>query len=420
MEGRGTTGEWRRVLLYFGGMMGPLGTFVMLPMIPELRSTFSVTTGQIGWALWCYLVPFAGLLLVSGTIADRWGRARVLRPAVALYAVATLGCAIAPTYVWFLVARVAQGSMNAFITPLLLAMLTETAPTGRVGRVVGRYAAFQALGQLSAPMLGGIGADTNWRLAYVATAAVGALIALLLPKASTPDEPATASTPISPPQLRTLMRRSTLLVAATAMLAALGPVGARILVALSGRDVIGLTGSQVGVLLFAGGGCRRHGSGAVMGHRAGPLGGAAGSHNRHRHMLGTGGSAARGTVDVAACMCLVRRGRSHPGHRGQLPVACFDCSARQPGGRALIHAVTSVQRSRHRFDRVASGVRDQPDGGVPRVGRGWRSRCRGRTGQPAGHQRPGLNRPSRPIPAASCYACRRCCHTRSGVQGSST
>ena len=287
MEGRGTTGEWRRVLLYFGGMMGPLGTFVMLPMIPELRTTFSVTTGQIGWALWCYLVPFAGLLLVSGTIADRWGRTRVLRPAVALYAVATLGCAIAPTYVWFLVARVAQGSMNAFITPLLLAMLTETAPTGRVGRVVGRYAAFQALGQLSAPMLGGIGADTNWRLAYVATAAVGALIALLLPKASTPDEPATSSTPISPPQLRTLMRRSTLLVAATAMLAALGPVGARILVALSGRDVIGLTGSQVGVLLFAGG---------VAGMAAAPLWGI---------VLDRLGGRRAATIAIATCSGLV-------------------------------------------------------------------------------------------------------------------
>ncbi len=287
MEGRGTTGEWRRVLLYFGGMMGPLGTFVMLPMIPELRLTFSVTTGQIGWALWCYLVPFAGLLLVSGTIADRWGRARVLRPAVALYAVATLGCAIAPTYVWFLVARVAQGSMNAFITPLLLAMLTETAPTGRVGRVVGRYAAFQALGQLSAPMLGGIGADTNWRLPYVATAAVGALIALLLPKASTSDEPATSSAPITPPQLRTLMRRSTLLVAATAMLAALGPVGARILVALSGRDVIGLTGSQVGVLLFAGG---------VAGMAAAPLWGI---------VLDRLGGRRAATIAIVTCSALV-------------------------------------------------------------------------------------------------------------------
>ncbi|WP_420438275.1 MFS transporter [Candidatus Poriferisodalis sp.] len=267
MKRRGTTGEWRRVLLYFGGMMGPLGTFVMLPMIPELRLTFSVTTGQIGWALWCYLVPFAGLLLVSGTIADRWGRARVLRPAVALYAVATLGCAIAPGYLWFLAARVGQGSMNAFITPLLLAMLTETASADRVGRVVGRYAAFQALGQLSAPLLGGIGADTNWRLAYVVTAAVGALIALLLPKSPStksespnmsakvpsPSDAITSLAPIPPPRLRTLMRLPTLLVATTALLAALGPVGASILVALSGRDVIGLTGSQVGVLLLGGG-----------------------------------------------------------------------------------------------------------------------------------------------------------------------
>ena len=111
MEGRGTTGEWRRVLLYFGGMMGPLGTFVMLPMIPELRSTFSVTTGQIGWALWCYLVPFAGLLLVRHD-ADRWAAPGNCASAGRALCSGDLGYAIAPTYVWFLVARVAQGSMK--------------------------------------------------------------------------------------------------------------------------------------------------------------------------------------------------------------------------------------------------------------------------------------------------------------------
>lgn len=253
MGGTAVNGEWRRTLLYIGGMMGPLGTFVMLPMIPELREAFSITTSQIGWALNVYLVPFAGLLLVSGTLGDRWGRIRTLRTAVALYAVATLGCALAPNYAWFLVARAGQGAMNAFITPLLLATLTETAPAGRVGRIVGRYAACQALGQLSAPMLGGIGADTNWRLAYVATAAIGALIATLLPPARGDAEPVTPLTPVSTPQLRSLLRRPTLLIAATALLSALGPIGARILVALSGRDTIGLTGSQVGALLLAGG-----------------------------------------------------------------------------------------------------------------------------------------------------------------------
>ena len=246
-------GEWRRTLLYLGGMMGPLGTFVMLPMIPELRDTFSVSTSQIGWALNVYLVPFAGLLLVSGTLGDKWGRARTLRAAVALYATATLGCALAPNYAWFLVARAGQGAMNAFITPLLLATLTETAPTGGVGRIVGRYAACQALGQLSAPMLGGIGADTNWRLAYVATAAVGVAIALLLPATASDGPPGVRTAASSPPRFQSLMRRPTLLVAATALLTALGPIGARILVSLSGRDVVGLSGSAVGVLLFAGG-----------------------------------------------------------------------------------------------------------------------------------------------------------------------
>lgn len=280
-------GEWRRVLLYIGGMMGPLGTFVMLPMIPELRDTFSVTTSQIGWALNVYLVPFAGLLLVSGTLGDKWGRARTLRTAVALYALATLGCALAPNYGWFLAARAGQGVMNAFITPLLLATLTETAPTGGVGRIVGRYAACQALGQLSAPMLGGIGADTNWRFAYVATAAIGAVIALLLPASAPEGDPDQRRQADAPPRFQSLMRRPTLLVAATALLCALGPIGARILVSLSGRDVVGLSGSQVGALLLAGG---------LAGMAAAPLWGIA---------LDRLGGLRAATIAIAVCSGLV-------------------------------------------------------------------------------------------------------------------
>ena len=269
--------------------MGPLGTFVMLPMFPELRTTYSVTTGQLGWALWCYLVPFAGLLLVSGTIADRWGRSRILRPAIALYAVATAACAIAPSYLWFLVARVAQGSMNAFITPLLLAALTEAVPAGGVGRIVGRYAAGQALGQLTAPLLGGLSADVNWRLAFLATAVVGAAIAMLMPNPTDAGAgtAAPAQTLGAPPRLRTLLRRPVMLLAATALLSALGPIGSRVLVGLSGRDVIGLTGFRTGLLLFAGG---------AAGMAAAPLWGI---------VLDRWGGRQAATVAIAVCSGLV-------------------------------------------------------------------------------------------------------------------
>ena len=273
-------GEWRRVLLYIGGMMGPLGTFVMLPMIPELRDTFGVTTGQVGWAVTLYLLPFAGLLLVSGTIGERWGRGRTLRWAFTLYAVATAACALAPSYVWFLAGRVCQGASNAFITPLLLATLTEATSAGRLGRIVGRYAAFQSLGQLGAPLVGGIGADVNWRMAFWFVAAVAVAIALALPDAADSGRRASAGggirerpqlrlrtgpssvlepglperhpLPVGRPPLRSLLRRPTLLVAVTAGLAATGPLGASLLVSVSGRDVIGLSGSQVGVLVMGG------------------------------------------------------------------------------------------------------------------------------------------------------------------------
>ena len=246
-------GGWRRALLYLGGLMGPLGTFVMLPMIPELRDTFGVTTGQVGWAVTLYLLPFAGLLLVSGTIGERWGRARTLRWAFALYAAATAACAVAPAYGWFLAGRVCQGALNAFITPLLLATLTETASAGRLGRIVGRYAAFQSLGQLAAPLVGGIGADVNWRMAFWFVVAVAVAIALLLPASEAPDcEVGGQLRQSQPSRLRSLLRRPTLLVAATAGLAAIGPLGASLLVSVSGRDVIGLSGSQVGALVMGG------------------------------------------------------------------------------------------------------------------------------------------------------------------------
>ena len=249
----GTGSDWRRMLVYLGGMMGPFGAGVMVPMVPELRDAFSVTTAQVGWAMMAYLLPFAGLLLVSGTLGDRWGRARTLRWTFGLYAVATVVCAVAPSFAWFIAGRIFQGALNAFITPLLLATLTDTAPAARLGRVVGRYAACQAFGQLVAPVVGGVGADLNWRLAFWVAALVSAVIAPLLPASGGRSDPSTQPDQPKRPPMRSLLRRPTLLLAATALLAAFGPVGARVLVGLGGRDEIGLSGSQVGLLLLGGG-----------------------------------------------------------------------------------------------------------------------------------------------------------------------
>ncbi|HCB34376.1 MAG TPA: MFS transporter, partial [Acidimicrobiaceae bacterium] len=171
----------RRSWLYVAGVLGPFGGGVMNPMVPELREAFGVGTGALAWGFTGYLLPFAVLLLVSGTVAARWGVARTLRIAFVLYVPATLACVWAPTFAWFIAGRVSQGALNAFMTPLLLASLVDAAAPERLGRTVGRYAAFQSLGQLMSPVAGGFAADVDWRLAFVGVAVVSAAVAVMLP-----------------------------------------------------------------------------------------------------------------------------------------------------------------------------------------------------------------------------------------------
>lgn len=175
------TRRFHRLPLYVGGFMGPFGTVVLVPMFPELRETFDATSSQVGLAYSLYLIPFAILLLVSGTLGERWGRRRTVRTTYILYTVASIACALAPTLGVFIAARAVQGVSNAFITPLLLAGLAESVPQERFGRVVGIYSSFQALGGGLGPIVGGVAADSDWRLAFFGTAVVSGLLALAPP-----------------------------------------------------------------------------------------------------------------------------------------------------------------------------------------------------------------------------------------------
>jgi len=239
------TSSLQRLTLYVGGFMGPFGTVVILPMFPELRDHFGVSSATMAWAFTVYLIPFAALLLVSGTLGERWGRRRTVRATYVVYAVASLACAFAPNLAVFLGARVLQGIANAFITPLLIAGLAEIVPQERFGRVVGIYSSFQALGGGLGPIVGGLAADTDWRFAFIGTAA----IALALSTSPPVGEPRPAA---SAPPIKPLLTMRMTLLGVAFLAAATGPVGISVLVGVTARDVLGLSGTSAGVLLFAG------------------------------------------------------------------------------------------------------------------------------------------------------------------------
>ena len=231
---------------FLGGFLGPVGTMSVISIYPELRETFDASNSAVNWSFSGYLFPMALLMLVSGTIGERYGRRRVTRITFVAYAVASLGCVLAPNLGAFVAARVVQGVCNAFITPLLIAGLTEVIDPRRLGRAVGIYAGFQALGGAVAPFVSGLFATFDWRWTYVVIGVVALALATRPPDGE--PRPAASAPPIRP--LLTL-RMASLWVAAFS--AAAGPIGLSVLIGVRLRDGLGVGSSAAGTILLVSG-----------------------------------------------------------------------------------------------------------------------------------------------------------------------
>jgi MFS family permease len=168
-------------VLYIGGFMGPFGGGIVNTMLPELADGLDTTVHSASLSITWYLAPMAALLLVSGTIATRFGAANVVRIGYAAYAVSSLACALITSLPLFLGARAVQGAANAFLTPVLIALVVAASPPGRQGRALGGYAAAQAAGQAFSPLAGGLAAAVDWRLAFYASAVAALLLAVATP-----------------------------------------------------------------------------------------------------------------------------------------------------------------------------------------------------------------------------------------------
>lgn len=245
--------------LYAGGFLGPYGSTMVTPMVHEVAAGLHGSVTAAAAAVTAYMVPFAALLLVSGTLAERWGRGRVVRAALLVFALVSALCAVAPTMELFLLGRAVQGAANAFITPLLVASIIDLVPGERRGRALGWFAGMQAAGQGFSPLITGVAAAWHWRLAFVFPALLAVVLVLLPPDAAAAARRATGAVP-----WRVLVNRRLGSAAALSFLSYLGAVGLTVLVVLRVADDFGFGPVQRGLVSAA--------FGAAGVAAAGPLG----------------------------------------------------------------------------------------------------------------------------------------------------
>jgi MFS family permease len=227
--------------LYIGGFLGPFGGGVVAVLVPQLRDAFDATTAGVAATIPAYLVPFAALQLVSGTIGERLGRRVVVRSGYIAYALLSLCAALAPSLGVFIVIRALQGCANAFLTPLLLAGLADEVEPRQIGRAVGTFAAVQTAAVALAPLGGGALGALDWRFAFLSQALVAVGLALL--------PPANARRRDDVARLNAVFTRRVGLLSAAAFTAYAGVTGVGFLVAVLAADEFGLSSVMRGVLL---------------------------------------------------------------------------------------------------------------------------------------------------------------------------
>jgi MFS family permease len=127
------------------------------------------------------VLVFAGCLLVSGRLADTYGRRRVFALGMGVFTVASLACGIAPGAGALVAARALQGLGAALTAPAALALLVDAFPGDR--RAVAVWTGVAAVGGASGLVFGGVIADTlGWRWVFLINVPIGLVALALTPR----------------------------------------------------------------------------------------------------------------------------------------------------------------------------------------------------------------------------------------------
>lgn len=160
--------------------LGPLSIDMYLPAFPQLRDELGATESAAQFTLTGMLLGLAVGQLVIGPISDAIGRRRPLLVGLAVHALASLACAIAPSVEMLAGVRLVQGFAGAAITVTAMAMVRDQFAGVAVARLMSRLMLVIGLAPMLAPSLGSVVLRwSSWRGIFAVLAVAAALLVAL-------------------------------------------------------------------------------------------------------------------------------------------------------------------------------------------------------------------------------------------------
>ena len=145
--------------------------------VPSIVEDLGISSTEVQWVQEAYTLVFASLLLVFGSLADRFGRRRLMLIGVVIFALASIAAALAPTGGLLILARLIQGIGGAMILPTTLSLINATFRGRERGIAFAVWGS--TIGGMAAvgPLLGGwLTTAFSWRWAFGINIPLGILI----------------------------------------------------------------------------------------------------------------------------------------------------------------------------------------------------------------------------------------------------
>ena len=187
------SGRWILAATILASSMAFIDGTVVNVALPFLQKNLNATAIGVQWVVEAYSLFLSALLLVGGSLGDRYGRRLIFLIGVALFALASAACGVATSINQLIAARAVQGIGGALLVPGSLAIISASFNPDQRGRAIGTWSGFSAITAAIGPVVGGwLIEHVSWRAVFFINVPLALIVLLIslrhVPESRDPDE----------------------------------------------------------------------------------------------------------------------------------------------------------------------------------------------------------------------------------------
>jgi EmrB/QacA subfamily drug resistance transporter len=172
---------WVLVATILGSSMAFIDSSAVNVALPIIQRELNATAANVQWVVEAYALFLSALILVGGSLGDRFGRRRIYALGISIFILASIGCGLSPNILLLIIARAFQGIGGALLVPGSLAIISASFDGSQRGKAIGTWSGFTSVTSVIGPALGGLLVQiASWRWVFLLNVPLAVIVLVIL------------------------------------------------------------------------------------------------------------------------------------------------------------------------------------------------------------------------------------------------